>query len=127
MQEGNVLEHYNRVIEGLDALLAEHGYVRDGEIYRAEKSNCDTIVFFCHFGVEAVILSHLMNVSPMPLWHHMVALPSSVTTLTTEERREGKATFRMSSFGDLSHLYAGDEEPSFAARFCEVFDSEDRH
>ena len=28
---------------------------------------------------------------------------------------------RMSSFGDVSHLYAGGREPSFAARFCEVY------
>ena len=68
------------------------------------------------------MLSHLMNISPMPLWHHFCALPSSVTTLVTEEREKGIAVFRCLSFGDLSHLYAHDEEPSFAARFCEVYD-----
>jgi len=44
-----------------------------------------------------------------------------VTTLTTEERREGIALFRMNAFGDTSHLYAGGAEPSFAARFCEYY------
>jgi len=34
----------------------------------------------------------------------------------------------MTSFGDISHLYAGEEEPSFAARFCESYqNSEERH
>ncbi len=128
MREGRVDEAYRYVTEHLDGLLAEHGYVRDGEIYRAEASNRDTVVFFCHFGVECVLLSHLMNVSPMNLWHHTCAAPTAVTTLVTEERRKGKAVFRMSSFGDISHLYAGGEEPSFQARFCETFDSEDeRH
>ena len=68
-----------------------------------------------------------MNVSPMILWHNTCAAPTSVTTVYTEERRQGKASFRVSSFGDISHLYAGDEEPAFAARFCETFDGDERH
>lgn len=128
MKEGNVKEEYDWVIKNFDKLLADHGYVRDGEIYRVEQPNRDTIVFFCHFGLECVLLSRLMNVSPMILWHHLCAAPTSVTTIYSEERREGKAIFRTASFGDISHLYAGGEEPAFAARFCETYDSmEERH
>ena len=127
MRGGNVKEAYHYVTEHFDALLAEHGYVRDGEIYRAERPNRDTIAFFCHFGLESVLLSHLMNVSPMILWHHTCAAPSTVTTVITEERREGEAIFRVNGFGDISHLYVGEEEPAFAARFCETFDSDERH
>lgn len=113
--------------ESLDALLASHGYERDGEYYRAVKPNRDVIVLFCHFGLECVLLSHLMNVSPMILWHHTCAAPTSVTGIVTEERRCGQAIFRMSEFGDISHLYVGNEPPAFAARFCETFDSDERH
>ncbi len=128
MREGGVAQEYEYVIRSFDGLLAEHGYVRDGEIYRAERPNRDTIVFFCHFGLECVLLSRLMNVSPMILWHHTCAAPATVTTVVTEERRRGTAAFRMGSFGDISHFYAAGEEPSFSARFCETFDSEDeRH
>lgn len=125
MQEGKVGEEYSYVIKSFDELLAEHGYVRDGELYRVQKANRDTLVFFCHFGLECVLLSHLMNVSPMILWHHTCAAPTSVTTVYTEERREGKAIFRVSGFGDISHLYAHGEEPAFAARFRETFNSEE--
>jgi probable phosphoglycerate mutase len=55
----------------------------------------------------------------------MCAAPSSVSTIVTEERRKGYAYFRMSSFGDISHLYVADKEPSFAARFCEMYDNMD--
>ena len=128
MEEGKVGEEYEWVCAGLDSVLAEHGYVRDGENYRVERPNRDTIVFFCHFGVECVMLSHLMNVSPMILWHHMCAAPTSVTTIYTEERRKGIASFRISSFGDTSHLYVAGKEPSFSARFCETYDCmEERH
>lgn len=118
---------YREVTDGLDALLASHGYRRDGNIYRTEKGHTETVALFCHFGLEAVLLSHLCGISPIPLLHHFVALPTSVTTLYTEERREGEAVFRCAGFGDTGHLYAGGEEPSFAARFCEIFHSDDRH
>ncbi len=111
----------------LDQLLASHGYEREAGYYRAVRPNHDTLVLFCHFGVGCVIISHLLGVSPMILWHGACAAPSSVTTLVTEERREGIAAFRMLSFGDTSHLYVAGEEPSFAARFCETYgDTEQR-
>ncbi len=128
MREGRVKEEYDWVIGGLDEVLKRHGYIREGSCYRAERPNNDTIAFFCHFGVECVLLSHLLNMSPMVLWHGMCAAPSSVTTVVTEERRKGIASFRMSSFGDISHLYANDEPPAFAARFCECYDNiDERH
>ena len=121
MATGNCEEIYRETVEGLDALLARHGYRREGEYYRAEQPHEDTVVLFCHFGVECVLLSHLLGVSPMLLWHGTCALPSSVTTLITEERRKGISSFRMCAFGDTSHLYAAGREPSFSARFCETY------
>lgn len=126
MQKGNVKALYDQVAHGLDEILAHHGYLREGNYYRTEQGNTDTVALFCHFGVECVMLSHLLHTSPMPLWHGACALPSSVTTLVTEERRKGIASFRMLSFGDLSHLYVHGEVPAFAARFCEVYENEDQ-
>ncbi len=121
LQAGNVKHEYDWVIQNFDSLLEQHGYKREGPYYRAVQANNDTIVFFCHFGVECVLLSHLLNISPMILWHGMCAAPTSVTTVVTEERRKGIAAFRMSSFGDISHLYHHSEPPAFAARFCECY------
>ena len=127
MAAGKVEDAYREVTEQFDALIEKHGYRREGGYYRAERPNHDTIAMFCHFGVESVILSHIMGVSPMPLWHHTCAAPTSVTTLVTEERREGIAVFRMLAFGETTHLYMHGEEPSFAARFCECFGDDTRH
>ncbi len=119
---------YKIICENLDALLDSHGYRRDGRIYRAHEANNKTIAFFCHFGLESVILSRLLNISPMLLWHGFCALTSSVTTVYTEERRQGIASFRVSEYGDISHLKRAGVEPSFSARFCERFDDIDsRH
>ena len=126
MINADVREYYEYVVSELDKLLALHGYERDGKIYRVTEPNRDTIVLFCHFGVECVLLSHLLHLPAFVLWHGTVAPPASVTTLYTEERREGIASFRMQSFGDISHLYVKGMEPSFAARFCETWDSGER-
>lgn len=121
--KANVAALAKGVADGVDALLAKHGYRREGDLYRVEDANEDTVVLFCHFGVECVILGHILNISPVLLWHGTCAAPTSVTVLTTEERRKGFAYFRMNAFGDTSHLYAAGLEPSFSARFCETFDN----
>lgn len=128
LQQSDAKGYYDYVTGKFDKLLAEHGYVREGHYYRVEKPNEDTLVFFCHFGLECVLLAHLIGASPMVLWHGFCAAPSSVTTVNTEERREGIASFRISAFGDISHLYVHDEPPAFAARFCEMYSNTDeRH
>lgn len=123
----NVEGSYQSVIKEFDKLLESHGYVRDGKIYKAERPNHDTIVLQCHMGVSCILMSHLMNCSPFSLLQHCVTLPSAVSTFFTEERREGIAHFRSCGIGDVSHLYIADEEPSFAARFCECFTDDTRH
>ncbi|MDE6746000.1 MAG: histidine phosphatase family protein [Oscillospiraceae bacterium] len=128
MKSADMKAGIEAVQSGLDSILEKHGYKREGNIYRAVKPNEDTIVFFCHFGVGCVMLGHLLGISPMILWHGFMAAPTSVTTVHSEERRQGAAFFRVSSYGDVSHLYAAGEPPAFAGRFCETFaNTEQRH
>ena len=123
-QAAEVRKEYDWVAENFDALLARHGYRREGRFYRVQRPNNDTIAFFCHFGLECVLLSHLLNVSPMVLWQGFCAAPTSVTTVVSEERREGIASFRVGAFGDVSHLYRHGEPPAFSGRFCECYGNE---
>ncbi len=124
---GDVTRVYDSLVKNLDGFLAEAGYVREGGHYRVEKESSETVTFFCHFGVTCAILSHLWNVSPFILWHTAALAPTSVTEVVTEEREQGIACFRGLRTGDISHLYAGGEEPSFACRFCETYSSSERH
>lgn len=124
----DIVQVYDYVTESFDKLLDGYGYLRKGMYYLAEKPNTDTITFFCHFGVTCVLLSHLLNVSPFSLWHGLALAPTSVTEVVTEERERGIAMFRGLRFGDVHHLLAGGREPSFSARFCELYDNvEQRH
>lgn len=127
MKKGHVKEIYEDVINHFNALLRKHGYAKNGKTFDVLKANHDTLCFFCHFGIECVLLSYLINVSPMILWHGFVASTSSVTIVNTEERQKGIASFRISHFGDTSHLDASGLEPSFSARFCECYSDDTRH
>ena len=93
-QMSNMPALYDRVAKGLDELLASHGYHREGNMYRTEKGNEDTIALYCHFGVSCVMLSYLWGISPFILWHSLMMAPTSMTELMTEEREEGKVFFR---------------------------------
>jgi len=127
MVTAGVKKEYEWVCSGLDDLLAQHGYERTGRYYRVTHANHDTVALFCHYGLGCVLLSHLMNVSPMVLWHGLCAAPSSITTVRSEERRPGKASFRVSEYGATPHLALGHVEPSPMARFCECFGDLGRH
>ncbi len=117
---------YDRVIEEFEQVLARHGYVREGLLYRVTRAESDTLAFFCHFGLSCVLMSRLLNLSPMVFWHGLAMAPSSVTTIYSAERRPGIAAFRAASIGDVSHLYIRGQAPSFAGRFCEVYGNGDR-
>ncbi|MBR6451728.1 MAG: histidine phosphatase family protein [Lachnospiraceae bacterium] len=125
MKAGHVREEYERVTGLFDEFLRAHGYEKRGRIFLATKPNNDTIVFFCHFGLTSVLLSYLLSTSPMIFWHGLVAPPSSVSIIATEERQKGYASFRMNRFGDVSHLTGNGEPVSFAARYCECYDNAD--
>lgn len=128
VKASNMLEVYDNVISSFDSLLADHGYKRDGSIYRVDEGNDKVLAFFCHFGITSVLLSHLWGVSPFVPMQFLAMAPTSVTEAVTEEREKGIAIFRTLRIGDTTHLSMGGEKPSFSARFCEKFENlDERH
>lgn len=121
LQGTNVKAEYDRVTAGLDALLASYGYTRHGGYYTCWETCNKTIVCFCHFGITAVLLSHLWNVSPFTVLHGTFLAPSSVTVLNAEERQPGIAYFRCQTLGNTAHLLAAGEPVSYYASFAEPF------
>lgn len=126
MAEGKVGEAYDLVTSQFDEVLANNGYVRDGLLYRAVNPNTQTLAFVCHLGVMCVLLSHLMHCSPLVLMQGLCPPPSSVSIAYSEERRKGKAIFRIATIGDTSHLYRHRAKVSHSGRFCEVYGDGDR-
>ena len=125
MQGTNVYDIWRETAEGLDSVLARHGFHRDGPVYRCEENRKNCLVFFCHFGIAAVMTSYLMGLPPFELLQNFCMQPSSVTTLVTEERTRSEVIFRCTQWGDVSHLWAADEPCSTAGLFAEVYDGAD--
>lgn len=94
------------ICNGIDAVLARFGYHREERFYRIDldAKRDATLVFFCHLGQIGVSAGHVLNISPMQLWHSFWLSPTSVTILNSEERQNDKAGFRCQVMGDLSHL-----------------------
>ena len=107
--------------DGADALMARYGFRKDGPVWRCEENTRDTICLFCHFGISMAFLAYLTDCSPLVLWHRTLSLPSSVTEVVTEERVRGEASFRVTRFGDISHLEYAGEKRSTAGLFPECF------
>ncbi|MBQ6655062.1 MAG: histidine phosphatase family protein [Erysipelotrichaceae bacterium] len=118
---------YDSVTAQFDGLLQQHGYRREGKLYRADKPNHGTITLFCHLGVSSVLLAHLNNLSPFVIPQFTCPAPSALTLVATEERQQGVAMFRTLYLGALPHLTLAGEEASFSARFVECYDDEGRH
>lgn len=125
VQGGNVAQIWEETKNGLDALLARHGYVRKGGVYLCENNKDDTIVLFCHFAIGMAILARLINASPLPLWQSFLCLPTAVTTVVTQERVKGEVEFRCVGLGDVSHLIMGNENASLAGLFPECYNGVD--
>ena len=120
MGKGTVEAVYHNIAVQMDLLLEKYGYRRDGNFYRCEQGCEDTIVIFCHLGVQFAILSHLLGISALLLWQGFFVAPTSVTTVVTEERIKGEVYFRCQALGDTSHLYQSGEPISYAGFFQET-------
>ncbi len=123
MSTGKIEEGFAEVQEGLDALLKEYGYIRNGEVYQVtEDANREaTVVCFCHLGLIMTILSHLLGIAQPLLTHGFFLAPTSVTTLAVEERTPGTGYFRVQMMGDTSHLREIGEPVSKAGYFVDPF------
>lgn len=123
MKTGEIAVHAEEVYKGFDALLEKHGYKRnDRNFYEVTEHNDDNIVFFCHFGVTALLIGHLTGIAAPALWQGMMMAPTSITVLGSEERIPGEASFRVQTFADSRHLVEAGEPISSQGYFAEIFE-----
>ena len=122
MKSGEIGKYYAQVTEGLDGLLAKHGYMAKGKgLFEVEKHSDETLVFFCHLGVSFAMIGYLTQIAPPALWQGFFVPPTGIMILSSEERMPGKAVFRMQNFGDSRHLRFAGEEISQSGYFAPIF------
>lgn len=93
----------------LDSFLAEHGYVRDGVLYRITEEYYninETVVFFCHLGRGLILLSQLLNLPWMIIAHQFWLPTSSITEVIFERSPKDRSISiaRCAAVGSVPHL-----------------------
>ena len=122
MKSGNLGGYYNSVVEGLNGILARHGYIAKGNgLFEVEKHSDENIVFFCHLGVTFAMIGYMTQIAPPALWQGFFVPPTGVMIMGSEERDPKKAVFRMMNFGDIRHLPMQGEEISQSGYFAPIF------
>jgi broad specificity phosphatase PhoE len=104
----SVRDFHERVTAGLAASLARHGaepIVTDDDHPDLWSEPDDmSILFVAHGGTNAVVLGHLLGVSPTPWeWDRFESAHTSIAELRTKKVAHAVA-FGMTAFGDTRHL-----------------------
>lgn len=146
VQNPELKAQYEAATKGIDKILSEYGYERKGNYYKnvlnpknrrvtstvvdmdkhfanllpAEDAG-KTVVFFCHFGVTCLLLSHLVNIPFNALTHGTIIPTTGITIVNSEERWDDEVYFRIQTFGDAAHMLMAGEEISSAGSFTPLF------
>ena len=93
------------VESGIDALLAELGYEREGQYYRVVGEDTNkTIAIFSHGGSSSAALAHLLNI-PFPMVCGSFALDfTSISTLALSNERGALIFPKIRLLNDARHI-----------------------
>lgn len=126
-RNARILKPYKEICASFDELLADFGFLHDGQIFHIKEGyeySTDTLAFFCHHGLGLLLVSHLLGMSLPHVWHTHFLLTSSVTTFLMEKHITDRpvAIARMVSMSDTGHLLAGNEPISSSGLHTSLLD-----
>ncbi len=100
-----VVERVDLVERGIDAWLAELGYVREGQYYRVVGDNADrTVAIFSHGGSSTAALAHMFNIAFPMLCGVLSPAFTSVTVVTLSDEKGKLITPRFELLNDARHI-----------------------
>ena len=90
--------------QGIDALLADFGYLREGLYYRVQDHTDKTIAIFSHGGSSAAVIGHLLNI-PFPFMCEAMAPDYTAVTIISLRGENGALiTPKVELFNDAKHI-----------------------
>lgn len=78
-KDEDFINDYDEHCKNLDIFLAEHGYVRNNQLYKAVEPNDKTVVIVCHGGVISALVSYLIN---LPVYQYISHMGVDLTAVT---------------------------------------------
>lgn len=94
------------VMSNADRLCAEHGYVREGLLYRSTGVHTEKVAVFCHYCMGLTLTAYLLGMSPAFYGSCFGLYTTGVTILDFGEHEAGERTSPIClCHSDLSHLY----------------------
>lgn len=102
--DSRMVQQIKEMEEGSDALLARHGFTREGSIYHAEKASEDRVAVFCHQGLGTTWIAHLLHLPYQAAWAGLWQPCASFATIVMERRSQRYAVPRMIGMGETPHI-----------------------
>ena len=96
---------YEKICKNSDEFIEKLGYKREKGRYKIVKGNDDRIAVFCHGGISALWLSHLLNIPPHLVFAGIGINHTGVTIVDFENRESGYTAPYCLCISDISHLY----------------------
>ena len=91
-------------VAGFDRLLADHGYVRSGDVYRCVNPSDETIAVYSHCGSSTAVLAHMLNISFAQFCTVCELDFTSVTVIDMRTDRDGLAIPMVEIMNDHRHI-----------------------
>lgn len=103
-EKEQIEERFRGLKEGINALFAEYGYIREGARYRLHNPSGDVVALFCHDGFGRTLVSYLLGLPVLTGWSSLFLKTSSVTSFVMESYDEEYAVPRMIAMSDTAHI-----------------------
>lgn len=87
-----------------DDFLKAHGYTRKGQLYLVEEPNDKNIVFICHGGVSATLISHLLNIPYLQFNAHIGLGVTSISKMRLSGTKGEYVAAKLDYLNDTTHL-----------------------
>jgi probable phosphoglycerate mutase len=103
-KDNNATRRAALVAEGIDGLLADYGYRREGQYYRVEREDTRTILIASHGGSSNALIAHLLGL-PLPfVMGTMCPAFTSVTVLHLKGEAGQRIIPHLEVFNDHRHI-----------------------
>lgn len=104
LQQDALIQDYDEHCKALDKFLADNGYVRCGNLYKAIEPNDKTIVIVCHGGVISALVSYLANVPFFQYISHMGVDLTAVSKLHFRGEKDAIEPAQLIYVNSQAHL-----------------------